>query len=82
MRREGSDKGKHGLGGGTKQCGHWCGSVEALSPGDISLCVCVHRHSASGGHVCRCQVWGGAQAKLCMPGYIYGVARVVAWWVC
>ena len=55
--REGSDK--------EKQCGNWCGSVVALSPGDICLSVCVHRrNSASGGQVCRFQGWGWCTGEI------------------
>ena len=35
--------------------------------GDICLSVCVHRHSASGGQVCRCQGW-----EWCTGEIVYG----------
>ena len=90
VEREGgrvSDKKKQGLCVGGRYKAVWALvriSVGALSPGDICLSVCVHRHSASGGQACRCQEWGGAQAEI-VYGRVYilrcqggGVAGVLS----
>ena len=60
--------------GGTKQCGHWCGSVGALSPGDIWLSVCVHRRVGVRVGWCTEEiVYSRVYTRRCQGGGVAGV---------